>query len=183
MAERRTEPGEWTDQQVLSLVREHERLVRSYLRSLGCPAERVDDLAQETFLRLFSQPAREHGSAGLRGTLCVVARNQFFNSMRADAARPKLEELDRAWGEFERADSGSAYLSALQGCLERLPERTREVLTLRFGSNTPRTEIAERTQLSLGGVKSLLLRGKESLRECIERKLGLSSVDSLEAAQ
>jgi RNA polymerase sigma-70 factor (ECF subfamily) len=173
----------WTDEQVLSLVREHESLVCSYLKSLGCPADQVDDLAQETFLRMFSRPAVDRGAAGLRGTLCVVARNLFFNTLRADAARPDLEQIDRAWVEFEGCDAGSAYLDALRGCLERLPGRTREVLRLRFGSNTPRAEIASRMELSLGGVKSILLRTKEDLRACIERKLGMDPADSLEAAQ
>ena len=85
--------------------------------------------------------------------------------------------------EFEGADAGSAYLDALRSCLERLPSRTREVLRLRFGSDMPRTAIAARMELSLGGVKSLLLRSKQQLRACILGKLGMDHPSSLEAAQ
>ena len=35
-----------------------------------------------------------------------------------------------------------------------------------------RGEVAHRPQLSEGGVKSALLRGKQRLRQCIERRLG-----------
>jgi len=117
----------------------------------------------------------------LRGYLRVVARNLLLNSRRADASRPKLEPIDRAWLEFEGADAGSAYLDALRGCLQRVPSQTREVLRLRFGCDMPRAAIATRLQVSLGGVKSLLLRSKEQLRTCIRRKLGLDQVGSLEA--
>ena len=77
----------WNDEQVLALVRAHERLVSSYLRSLGCPADRIEDLAQETFLRLFCSPPRDRSPAELRGYLCIVARNLLLNSRRADASR------------------------------------------------------------------------------------------------
>ena len=181
--QREVRPGAWSDELVLRLVREHERLVRSYLRSLGCRPDRVEDLAQETFLRLFSRPATELDATALRGTLCVTARNLYFNTMRADAARPKLEEIERAWVEYDGGDGGSSYLEALRGCLERLPSRTREALRLRFGANVSRTEIAARLKLSLGGVKSLLLRAKHDLRDCMRRRLGPGSIDSVDSAE
>ncbi len=180
---RKTRETDWNDEQVLALVRAHGRLVSSYLRSLGCREDRNEDLAQETFLRLFCSPPQDRSPAELRGYLCIVARNLLLNSRRADASRPKLESLDRAWVEFEGADAGSAYLDALRGCLERLPSQTREVLRLRFGCDMPRAAIAARVKSSLGGVKSLLLRSKEQLRACIRRKLGLDQLDSLEATQ
>ncbi len=184
MTQRRKTPATtWNDEQVLALVRAHERLVSSYLRALGCPADRIEDLAQETFLRLFCSPPQDRSPAELRGFLCVAARNLLLNSRRTDASRPKLEPLDRAWVEFEGEDAGSAYLEALRTCLEHLPSQTREVLRLRFGCDMPRAAIAARVKSSLGGVKSLLLRSKETLRGCIRRKLGLDQLDSLEATR
>lgn len=183
MVDERVKHGrDWTDEQVIQLVGEHERLVRAYLKSMGCPAERVEDLAQETFLRLFTRPFQERGAAGLRGYLCRVARNLFLNSLRADAAAPDLTEVDRAWSEFDPTDAGSAYLDALHDCLELLPPRARKALRLRYGSNTSRAAIAAGMRLSLGGVKSLILRSKETLRVCIQRKLGIASVGAAEAA-
>ena len=178
---RKTRGTTWSDEQVLALVGAHERLVSSYLRSLGCRADRVEDLAQETFLRLFCSPAKDRSTAELRGYLCTAARNLLRNAYREDAARPTLETLDLAWGEFEGEDGGSAYLDALHACLERLPTQTREMLRLRFGCDMPLAAIAARVQSSLGGVKSVLLRSKEQLRGCIRRKLGLDQLDSVEA--
>ena len=169
----------WSDDRIRALVQEHERLVRAYLRSLGCPEDRVDDLAQETFLRLFARPAEGLERPALRAYLRTTARNLFLGSLRREApGRPLATELapvDRAWHEYERGDGGSTYLEALRGCLETLPVRTRDVLRMRYGSGTSRDAIAAQTRLTVGGVKSLILRGKERLRDCIERKLtGLS---------
>lgn len=119
----------------------------------------------------------------LRGFLCAVARNLVLNTYRSESSRPKLEPLDPDWAEFEGAASGSAYLEALDGCLERLPSSTREVLRLRFGCEMSREAIAERVQFSLGAVKSVLLRSKEQLRGCIRRKLGLDKLNSVRATR
>lgn len=90
----------------------------------------MEDLAQDTFVRLFTSPARGGDTSKLRGMLLAVARNLLFNSLRDDWKRPGLVETERAWGEFERDDQGSAYLDALRSCLEGLPQRTRDILRL-----------------------------------------------------
>lgn len=182
MAGKRKNHGrDWSDAQVLEIVREHERLVRSFLRSAGCPPDRVEDLAQETFLRLFTRPYEDRGVAGLRGYLCSIAKSLFLNSLRSDAARPDFESIERAWSVFQGDDAGESYVSALRECLQQLPGRTREALTMRYGANASRETIASDLQLSLGGVKSLLLRSKESLKACIQRKLGFAPSGTAEA--
>ena len=175
-------PADWSDDEILDLVRTHQRLATSYLRYLGCPGDRVDDLAQETFLRLLRRPPRDRRPAGVRSYLCTIARNLLLNSVRDEAARPALVPLDRAWASFVRADAGAASLDALRGCLGRLPRRSREVLRLRFGLDLPRDVVAARAGLSLGGVKSILLRSKELLRDCVRRALAGDGRRSLETA-
>lgn len=158
-----------TDSEILEFVRAHERFVRSYLRSLGCPDDRVDDLAQDTFLRVLERAPE----ACNRAYIATVAANLFRNSLRGRALDPKLvKHVDQVWTDFHRADEGDTWITAMRACVEGLPERTREALQLRYGRDVARDEIAKRLSLSVGGVKSLLLRGKEALRDCVERRLG-----------
>ena len=62
-------------------------------------------------------------------------------------------------------------LPALEQCFEHLAQRSRDVLRMRYQMAVAREEIADRCGLSLGGVKSILERGKRELRRCIEGRL------------
>jgi RNA polymerase sigma-70 factor, ECF subfamily len=60
---------------------------------------------------------------------------------------------------------------ALRGCLGSLPDRSRNMLTMRYASEKSLSQIAERTGRSIDGVKSMLFRLRKQLEQCIERKL------------
>jgi len=57
----------------------------------------------------------------------------------------------------------------LLGCVDRLSERAREVVALRFGSDMRNKEIAALLDLKEHTVSVILLRALEQLRQCQER--------------
>lgn len=159
---------------VEQLVRLHQDSLRGFLLFLGCPAARVDDLVQEAFLALLSSGFEDRGDARAGAFLRRVARNLFLKSLRSEARRPEvlgLQEAEHAWTRFEADDGGERYLSTLRGCLEQLAGRPLEVLQLRYRDGLQREAIASRLGLSESGVKSILVRTRERLRDCVERRL------------
>jgi RNA polymerase sigma-70 factor (ECF subfamily) len=68
-------------------------------------------------------------------------------------------------------DDGEAALEHLRGCLERLTERARLALEMRFRGEHTRAEIATALEITEHGAKNLMQRAKQQLRECIETKL------------
>lgn len=160
-------------QAVEALVRAHQDSVRGFLRVLGCPPAQVDDLTQETFLALLAARFEDRGPSATRAYLRRVARNLLLKALRREHRRPPtfdLREAEEVWIEFEEADGGERYLAALRACLQRVSERARDVLGLRYRDGLDRRAIAERLGLSEAGVKSVLLRSKAKLRACIERR-------------
>ncbi|MCA8941127.1 MAG: sigma-70 family RNA polymerase sigma factor [Planctomycetes bacterium] len=164
---RRTEP--------LTIVRDHQAGVWRYLRYLGCDAAQAEDLTQETFLSVLRQPFEDRGPARTGAYLRSVARNLFLKAMRRRAIEPATidpSDLDATWDQLCGADGGDSYLDALRECLDVLDGRGREALRLRYEEARPRAEMAAALGLSSDGVKTMLRRVRELLKNCVERRIG-----------
>jgi RNA polymerase sigma-70 factor (ECF subfamily) len=157
------------------VVREHQAGVWRYVRFLGAEPAEADDLTQETFLALARggfvvRDARQTG-----GYLRVVARNQLLALRRRQSreiSTVDLEAADTMWAAAAGADGNLAwYLDALRDCIGKLEGRAQEVIELHYRDKAGRDMIANRLGMQPDGVKTLLRRIRQVLRECIERKL------------
>jgi RNA polymerase sigma-70 factor (ECF subfamily) len=163
-----------SDREIEELVQRHQGAVRGFLAFLGCRPDRIDDLLQDVFLSFLSAHFEDRGEASTRAFLRRIARNLFLKSIQRD--RRQIVTLDpvaaeSAWVEFEREDGGTGYLTALKRCLEGVRGRAAEVLKLRYDEGVRLTSVASRLGLTESGVKSILVRTKRRLRDCIQRRL------------
>jgi RNA polymerase sigma factor (sigma-70 family) len=159
-------------QQVERLVRHHEPSVRGFLRFMGCPADLIDDLVQDVFLSVLASNFEERNDPSTAAFLRRVARNLLLKALGRKRREPLLGDLslsEEIWIEFEAEDGGNAYVDALRGCFGLLAPRATEVLKLRYTSMLGGVAIAEHLGLKEAGVKSILVRAKKRLRDCIER--------------
>jgi RNA polymerase sigma-70 factor, ECF subfamily len=155
------------------LVRKHQSHLRGFLTYLGCPRPMLDDLIQETFLSVLSSRFEERGEHSTAAFLRTVARNLFLKAMRRERRQPRSMDLagvEKAWVEFQGEDRGNSYLTALRDCLRRVGGRPAKVLEMRYRGNMRRAAIASHLGLSESGIKSILVRTRRKLRECVERK-------------
>jgi RNA polymerase sigma-70 factor (ECF subfamily) len=165
--------------QVEALIRAHQGAIRGYLVFLGCPADLVDDLVQDAFLSVLSSRFEHRTDPKTGAYLRKVARHLFLKQMERERRQLPLAELplaelkraEQAWCEFERDDGGRGYLAALKKCLGGVQGRPNEVLHLRYSQSLKLAMIADRLSLTESGVKSILVRTKRKLRDCIERRL------------
>jgi len=158
---------------VEALVHRHQGALRSFLRYLGCPPPLLDDLVQETFLSVLSSPFEDRGERSTAAFLRTVARNHFLKAMRRERRQPLVADFagaEAAWLEFQGDDGGNTYLAALRRCLAILRGRAAEVIRLRYAESLRRAAIAERCGLTESGVKSILVRARRTLRDCVERR-------------
>ena len=161
-------------EEVEAFVRRHQASVRGYLAYLGCPGSWLDDLVQDVFLSVLSSRFEDRGEARAAAFLRTVARHLLLKSFSRRRREPPVVDLigaEVAWQEYEGTDEGDTYLRALRECLNRSSRRTQDVLRLRYDATLSQTEIAERLGMGVSGVKSVLVRGRKALRECIERRL------------
>ncbi len=154
------------------LIQTHQAGVWRYLRYLGCDEAQADDLTQEAFLRVWRSSYEDRGPKRAAAYLRRVARNALIDAARKARVRPAFRDLDAvepAWTESLGSDDGDGFRAALRRCLERLAERARLALALFYRDEQSRTEIARTLEMTPDGVKTLMRRARETLRDCIER--------------
>jgi RNA polymerase sigma-70 factor (ECF subfamily) len=161
-------------QAIEELVHRHQGALRGFLLFMGCPPRLLDDLLQDVFLSFLSADFDYRSDAATAAYLRSIARNLFLKALRRERRGPPVLDLDaaeRAWVEFQGDDQGSRYVAALRECLRAVSQKAKEVLRLRYESALAREAIGARLGLSESGVKSILVRTRQRLRLCVERRL------------
>ena len=108
-----------------------------------------------------------------------MARNQLLALRRKqnrEISTVELEAADSVWAAAAgRSGDLTGYLDALRECVEQLDGRCRQAIDLHYRDGLGREAIAERLEMKPDGVKTLLRRTRQLLRECVERKLNRES--------
>lgn len=150
-----------------------------YLRVLGCDQASADDLTQETFLEVMRRPFDDYDPKATGAYLRRVAKNRFLMAIRKAKAGPKISSLDTIDPVFEKNDQSQlSYLEALRGCLEKLPDRMRQIMTARFQKGLKSREIGFDMGLKEEHVNTITYRAKDSLKDCVKKTLGDAGSDS-----
>jgi len=146
------------------LVRRHQSAVRNFMRRLARnDNERANDLAQETFIKMYQGLHSYRGSARFTTWLFRIAYHTFLNDQRGQHASDEFNEDEHGSVADTAADAAAAI--DVDRALERLPVRQRAVFDLHYKKGMTHSEIAEALELPLGTIKSDLVRGHEKLKE------------------
>lgn len=138
-------------------------------RLLGGDAERARDVVQEAFLRL-CRCDWEEVEGRVAEWLFRVSRNLALDQMRKERRMDTLSEEEARSRPEERAapaeviERSDTHAHALR-VLNRLPEKQREVLRLKFQHGLSYKEIGRITDESVGNVGWLVHVGLKRLRE------------------
>lgn len=156
-------------------VQPHEPSLRSYLRSKFPSLPDVDDFVQEAYARLIR--ARTAGRVSYaKAFLFTTARNaalDFFRR-RKIVSIDSVEDLNFVPAE-ESADTFETInrqqeLELLAQAVRALPERCRQVLTLRLLYGRSQKEIAHELHISEHTVKAQLAKGMRRCAEYFEQR-------------
>lgn len=143
-----------------------------------CHGEDVEDLAQETFLRMQTRyPAQLADWPLVR----AIARNLVRESARRAWSRPRLEQANDAdpseTRRTERASAGQReVLEKLSLALAELPDALRHVLVLHELEGLPYLDVARMLDIPTRTARSRCMRARSELRRVLERR-GVRSED------
>ena len=165
---------------VRECISRHGGLVWSLARrSCGASGD-AEDAVQEIFIDLWANAARFDPSVASETTfVAMIARRNLVDRRRKEARRPRLNDLPEALvgdspGPPERLDALDETDRAVRA-LESLGSDQRTVLTLSIFDGLTYDEIARKTDLPLGTVKTHARRGLINLR----RELGAPGAPAL----
>ncbi len=130
--------------------------------------EQAEEVVQDVFAQLWRHADEyDRGRASVRTWLYAIARNRIVDAHRRAAARPKRAEqehsLDNA-AEIDAALDHAMLRWQITAALARLSPAHREVIRLAHYGGLTMREIAERTGIPLGTVKSRTSYALRSLR-------------------
>ena len=126
----------------------------------------VEEIVQDTFVDLWRTAGRYDPKIASENTyVTMLARRRAIDFVRRQQRQPifeRVQEPEYVAVEGGGADSGGADL---ESALLRLPVETQEIFSMHFEAGLTHPEIAKRTGLPLGTVKTRLRRGLIALRK------------------
>jgi len=150
------------------LVRRHQGRLVNFFRRLGAYGD-AEDLAQDTFVRLFRCRYRRRAGARFTTFLFALARHAWLDGLRR---RRRRERIAEAVAGAPPAPPPSAARRArdrldVRWALERLPEKMRLPLVMQIFQGLTLEEIAAALGAPVGTVKSRIFHALERLRELL----------------
>lgn len=175
------------------LVRRYQDALVNYINFTINDYHRAEDLAQETFLRVFKSASRYKPKSTFKSWLYTIATNLSRNELR-NRARRKTYYLEDLVDEDEDVYQSEFLIDTklqpdilyekkerqqlIKRTLDQLPENQRLALTLVTYQELSYEEISEILNCSIGAVKSLIHRARQNLKKLLI-KTGIG--DSIDA--
>jgi RNA polymerase sigma-70 factor, ECF subfamily len=149
------------------------RLVYSLIFRIVRDSAVAEDLAQESFLRVWN---RIQGFDARRGALgawiLAVARNRaidYVRSVDGRMARSAFEAVDlenpALFADLEREVLSSDQVRKIRAAVEKLSPHHRQVIEMAYFEGLSQTEMAERLKQPLGTVKTWVRVALKTLRD------------------
>ncbi len=146
----------------------------------------AEDLAQEAFIKAFRHLSSFDPSRKLSSWLFKIAHNTTLDHLRRRSLDTiSLEPMEPGTADHqrflvdlrtERPDQGverGDLSREIEGCIQRLPPRYREIIVLRYQEGLAYQEIADILELPMGTVKTHIHRARHQLAGFLrERGLG-----------
>jgi RNA polymerase sigma-70 factor, ECF subfamily len=150
----------------------------------------ASDVVQEVFLKVFRSIGSFRGQSTLKTWIYRItvneahnARRWFFRHRRREVELDGSQEETRSWKDIIPDNSRSPFdvtfdreqRVMIEAALERINPIFREAVVLRDIADLSYEEVAAVLGVSLGTVKSRILRGREAMREQLEGRLKTAS--------
>jgi RNA polymerase sigma-70 factor (ECF subfamily) len=142
-------------------------------------AHLAEEIVQEAFLALWlSTELYDERRGSVKAWLMTMVHHRAVDSVRREETQRRRadelmggmrEETEDPSGDVVEAVAASGERAAVRAALDALPPEQREVLGSMYFDGLSQSQIAERTGIPLGTVKSRALLGMRRMRVELER--------------
>jgi RNA polymerase sigma-70 factor (ECF subfamily) len=154
------------------IYKRYESTLRSVIQSVLHDDGETDDTLNDVFLQLWEQADRFNAAKGLHGFLVTMTRRRALDRLRRRLAHRRATDRfemeltaqvpsERTFHHFPSTNSD--LIDLLQKAIGTLPELQQQVVQLTFFQGLSQREIAARTSIALGTVKTRLQLAQKKL--------------------
>jgi len=137
--------------------------------------DEAEDVLQDVFIAVWNRADRfDETRASPITWLAAIARNRAIDRLRQRGARPGALPIEAADAVEDEAPDAHVLLergeegARLQRCLGELDERSRTLITAAFLGGRTYDDLARSRLMPLGTVKSIVRRGLQRLKGCLD---------------
>jgi RNA polymerase sigma-70 factor (ECF subfamily) len=144
-----------------------EKLGQFICSKVADPAS-AEDFLQDIFVRIQNRLGQLRYPAKLQGWLFLIARNAIIDHYRT---RKETVEVPESLADEAKEDDHELMelKAAFRRMIYSLPEPYREALLLTEFDGLTQQELSQRVGISLSGAKSRVQRGREQLKQMLEK--------------
>lgn len=154
--------------------RYESKLQRYIVRFIGCSMEDSQDIVQEVFISAYRNLNGFDQDLKFSSWIYRIAHNQAVNHFRRTKSRPATVMEDEKLELFASEQNMEKELgkkmdhSKLLAVIDRLDDKYKEVLILRYMEEKDYLEISDILKKPVGTISSLISRAKKSLLDEID---------------
>lgn len=137
----------------------------------------AEEVVQQVYVELQQNAVKWDLEGNMKALLAVMTQNISRSLWRSEARNmPEklceiarhIRELSDTSGPEKHYDDHEIHVEALKHCLEKIPDKSREIIRLRYYVGLSFAQIAEMMGLKSDSVYRASYRLKSTLRSCIE---------------
>ena len=146
--------------------------VKAFLIKSGAPETVAEDCAQDVMITLWRKAHMfDPSRASVATWIFTIARNRRIDILRKDA-RAEPEALE--WGPMTEPDAADVLevqqeSEQLSHAIDALPEKQRQLILSAYYGDLSHSEIATKTGLPLGTIKSRIRLALDRLRQTVKQ--------------
>lgn len=143
-------------------------------------AQAAEDTFQNVAIKAMTKEVTFDSDGAILSWAFITARREAIDWLRrhrneSSALNPEIIELlEREWVvESQREDP---RIQALRDCLQKLPEKSSELLRLRYADGLACGKVADRLGTRLDAIYKRLSRVHQALKDCVESRIAETRV-------
>lgn len=137
----------------------------------------MEDISQQVFLEFMSKEDRWDLEKDLRPLLATMTRHVAMRLWRertrerSEVVQKLADHIRLLAEESELPPQYEEEIGILRGCLQKLPDKSRELIQLYYYRDVSTPQIAEQLDMKADTVCRALSRVRDKLRECIRHQI------------
>ncbi len=152
----------------------------AYARSLLGNYGEAEDAVQEAMLVVMKKFSQFREGTSMLAWCRSIVRLEVLRMLQKRQRERSLTErllddaVHAAFDEFQTVrlrEDAESWHTALEHCIERVPDRGRRVLTARLVDELSYKQVGQRVGMTIEAVRKALFRLKKRLRSCVETRL------------